>query len=174
MEEILGLTMYRQSYHPTGTLLSSRSALLWGSTTRWNAFSWQASSLYSLIADEHLRRTSPSCDTWRLIGSQTSLQSRWNQEGFNVVGSGDIYLAKARKSTLGNNEKDYRTCDSKTEFGTWGRGETPIHHDTNTCGNEASQRHFTSFCNLSGLEMEKKPLALIVWQQQQWCEVYMK
>jgi len=95
----------------------------------------QASSLYSLIADGIHRPTSLGRDTWKsLIGSQASLQSRCNQEGFNAVSSGDIYFPKARIGILGNNEKDCKTCDSRIGFGTGGKQD-----DSNACGNEASR-----------------------------------
>ncbi|XP_020602982.1 uncharacterized protein LOC110042005 [Orbicella faveolata] len=94
----------------------------------------QASSLYSLIADGNYRPTSLGRDTWKsLIGSQGSLQSSCNQEGFNVVGSGEIYRPKARIGILGNNENHCRTCDSRIGFGTGGKQD-----DSNTCGNETS------------------------------------
>ena len=42
--------------------------------------------MYSLIADGQYRRTSLGRDTWKsLIGSEASLQSKCNKEGFNAV-----------------------------------------------------------------------------------------
>lgn len=91
-----------------------------------------ANSLYSLIADGHYRATSLGRNTWKsLIGSQASLQTKCNKEGFNVVGN-DQSHAKARIGILGNNENDCNTCDSRIGFGTGGN-----HDDFNTCGNEA-------------------------------------
>lgn len=91
-----------------------------------------ANSLYSLIADGHYRATSLGRNTWKsLIGSQASLQTKCNKEGFNVVGN-DPSHAKARIGILGNNENDCNTCDSRIGFGTGGNQD-----DFNTCGNEA-------------------------------------
>lgn len=91
-----------------------------------------ANSLYSLIADGHYRATSLGRNTWKsLIGSQASLQTKCNKEGFNVVGN-DQSHAKARIGILGNNENDCNTCDSRIGFGTGGNQD-----DFNTCGNEA-------------------------------------
>ncbi|KAL9954480.1 hypothetical protein ACROYT_G042026 [Oculina patagonica] len=89
----------------------------------------QANSLYSLIADGQYRATSLGRNTWKmLIGSQASLQTNCNKEGFNAACSS----AKARIGFLGNNEKDCNSCDSRIGFGTGGAPD-----GSNTCGNEA-------------------------------------
>jgi len=94
----------------------------------------QAKSLDSLIADGQYRNTSLGRNTWKtLIGSQGSLQSNCDKEGFNAA-SVDVTLGKARIGFLGNNEKDCIQCDSRIVFGTGGR-----HDDTNTCGNEDAE-----------------------------------
>ena len=91
-----------------------------------------ANSLYSLIADERYRPTSLGRNTWKtLIGSQASLQTNCNREGFNAVGSAHG-SSKARIGFLGNNENDCVTPDSRIGFGTGG-----YHDDSNACGNEA-------------------------------------
>ena len=96
----------------------------------------QANSLYSLIADGQYHATSLGRNTWKtLIGSQASLQTNCNKEGFNAA-SGDTKLGKARIGFLGNNENDCNTCDSKIGFGTGGQ-----HDETNTCGNEVTGGH---------------------------------
>ena len=92
-----------------------------------------ANSLYSLIADGHYRATSLGRNTWKsLIGSQASLQTNCNKEGFNVAGKESSH-SKVRIGILGNNENDCTTCDSRVGFGTGGK-----HDDSNTCGNEAT------------------------------------
>ena len=91
-----------------------------------------ADSLYSLIADGQYRATSVGRDTWKaLIGSEASLQSNCNKEGFNAVGSEPTH-SKARIGWISNNENDCFSCDSRIGFGTGGR-----HADDNSCGNEA-------------------------------------
>ena len=89
-------------------------------------------SLYSLIADGRHRNTSLGRDKWKvLIGSEGSLQTHCDKEGFNTVG--DIYCnSKARIGIIGNDQEDCGSCDSRIGFGTGGK-----HDDTNTCGNEA-------------------------------------
>ena len=106
-------------------------------TTNFIILNETADSLYSLIADGQFRATSLGRDTWKaLLGSQGSLQSNCNKEGFNAV-SGQLNMAKARIGFLGNNENDCSSCDSRIGFGTGGR-----HDDSNTCGNEdVAQRH---------------------------------
>ena len=90
----------------------------------------QANSLYSLIADGNYRSTSLGRSTWKtLIGSQASLQSYCNKEGFNVR-SGNS--PRARIGVTSNNENNCDTCDSRIGFGTAGYPD-----DSNTCGNAA-------------------------------------
>ena len=93
-----------------------------------------AISLYSLIADGQYRVTSLGRTSWKsLIGSQASLQTNCNKEGFNAICS-DKQNSKARigiTSNEGTNRCD--TCDSRIGFGTGG-----LYDDTNTCGNEAT------------------------------------
>ena len=91
-----------------------------------------ANSLYSLIADDHYRPTSLGRGTWKsLIGSQASLQTHCNKEGFNVK-SIIVSYAKARIGIVANNENECRSCNSRVGFGTGGYND-----DHNTCGNEA-------------------------------------
>ena len=91
----------------------------------------QANSLYSLIADGKYRATSLGRNTWKsLLGSQASLQSNCNKEGFNAVGS-DYPHSRARIGILGNDGNDCRYCDSRVGFGTGGK-----HDNSNTCGNQ--------------------------------------
>ena len=92
----------------------------------------QASSLHSLIADGQHRETSLGRDTWKsLVGSQASLQTNCNKEGFNVAAKLSAW-SKARIGIISNNEQNCETCDSRIGFGTGGK-----HDPSNTCGNEA-------------------------------------
>ena len=90
----------------------------------------QANSLYSLIADGNYRSTSLGRSTWKtLIGSQASLQSYCNKEGFNLrCGK----TCRARIGVVSNNENNCDSCDSRIGFGTGGHPD-----DSNTCGNVA-------------------------------------
>ena len=92
-----------------------------------------ADSLYSLIADGQYRATSLGRNKWKtLIGSQASLQSNCNMEGFNAVCS-HAPNSKAKLGFLANNQNDCHSCDSRIGFGTGGSPD-----DFNTCGNTAS------------------------------------
>ena len=92
-----------------------------------------ANSLYSLIADGKYRATSLGRNTWKyLIGSQASLQTNCNKEGFNAMSS-DRPGSKARIGILGNEQDDCGSCDSRIGFGTGGYND-----DSNTCGNQAT------------------------------------
>nr|XP_058965722.1 uncharacterized protein LOC131792368 [Pocillopora verrucosa] len=88
----------------------------------------EANSLYSLVADGSYRSTLLGRDTWKsLIGSQGSLQSYCNKEGFNAVCGN---ACRARIGVVSNNENACTTCDSRIGFGGGGRPE-----NSNTCGN---------------------------------------
>ena len=101
-----------------------------GQQIKFVVISNQANSLHSLIADGKHRATSLGRNTWKyLIGTQASLQSNCNKEGFNVECS-IVSFSKARVVILGNNENDCSSCDSRIRFGTGGYQD-----DTNTCGN---------------------------------------
>ncbi|KAL9953796.1 hypothetical protein ACROYT_G041262 [Oculina patagonica] len=92
----------------------------------------QANSLYSLIADGKYRPTLLGRNTWKtLIGSQASLQTNCNKEGFNAVVHPSY--SKARIGVLGNNENECKSCDSRIGFGTGGHPD-----GSNTCGNAAT------------------------------------
>nr|XP_058966223.1 uncharacterized protein LOC131792830 [Pocillopora verrucosa] len=104
-----------------------------GNVTNFLVVNKQADSLHSLIADGQYRATSLGRDTWKtLIGSQASLQSNCNKEGFNAVGS-NIQHSKARIGITNNEQNDCNSCDSRLGLGTGGYSD-----DTNTCGNVAS------------------------------------
>ncbi|KAL9953706.1 hypothetical protein ACROYT_G041161 [Oculina patagonica] len=92
----------------------------------------QANSLYSLIADGQYRATSLGRSTWKtLIGSQASLQSHCDMEGFNAGVHGGY--SKARIGIISNNENDCKTTNSRIGFGTGGHPD-----GSNTCGNAAA------------------------------------
>ena len=94
----------------------------------------QADSLYLLIADGQYRATSLGSNTWKtLIGSQASLQTKCNKNGFNVVGNSNFH-SKARIGIIGDNQNNCNSCDSRIGFGTGGHPD-----DSSTCGNEASR-----------------------------------
>ena len=95
----------------------------------------QANSLYALIADGKYRATSLGRNTWKtLIGSQASLQTNCNKEGFNTAGSSKG-SSKARIGILGNNEKDCASTDSRI-----GCGTAEYSDDTNTWGNKSYRK----------------------------------
>ena len=93
----------------------------------------QASSLYSLIADDVYRRTSLGRGTWKsLIGSQASLQHRCNREGFNAKSRIDNH-GRARIGIIGDNVNNCKWTDSRIGFGGGG-----VPNSNNACGNEAA------------------------------------
>ncbi|XP_022806742.1 uncharacterized protein LOC111343816 [Stylophora pistillata] len=103
-----------------------------GNLSRFILVKKQASSLYSLIADGQYHDTSLGRHTWKLlIGSEASLQSNCDKEGFNPT-SRKEENAKARIGIIANDDNNCRSCDSRIGFGTGGYED-----DSNTCGNEA-------------------------------------
>ena len=99
----------------------------------------QADSLHSLIADGQYRSTSLGRDAWKaLIGSQGSLQSYCNKEGFNARTGGIHTQVQTRIGIISNNnEPDHCSdCDSRIGFGAGGDPD-----DSNVCGNVANGGH---------------------------------
>ena len=104
-----------------------------GNQTKFIVINKQANSLYSLIADGKYRATSLGRNKWKmLIGSQASLQSNCNKEGFNAVGR-NLKNSKTRIGFLGNEQDHCHTPDSRIGFGTGGNPD-----NSNTCGNVAA------------------------------------
>ena len=103
--------------------------------TKFMSINIKASSLHSLIADGIYRPTSLGHIYWKtMIGSQASLQTNCNREGFNAACErpDTITDVRARIGILGNGQNDCVTCDSRIGFGMQG-----IPDDNNTCGNAA-------------------------------------
>ena len=106
-----------------------------GQRVKFIVINKSATSLHSLIADGQYRSTLLGRDIWKsLIGSQASLQSLCNREGFNAKSDKQSQghdMSKARIGILGNEVNVCSQCDSRIGFGTGG-----LHDDSNTCGNE--------------------------------------
>ena len=51
---------------------------------RWMVLDYEASSLYSAIADGQYRSTFAGNDTWMSVIAGSSSQSNCNREGFNI------------------------------------------------------------------------------------------
>ena len=93
----------------------------------------QAESLHSLIADGQYRNTSLGRDTWKaLIGSQGSLQTYCNKEGFNALTGGDYTQVQTRIGIISDDDDHCSNCDSRIGFGAGGDPD-----DSNVCGNVA-------------------------------------
>ena len=125
----------RPSCQPTRTRLSAKFASVWGSAiipTLFSVINKTASSLYSLIADGQYRATSLGRNTWQsLAGSQASLQSNCNMEGFNEHW-GWLYTFQSKNRYPWKPRSNCATCDSTFGFGTEGK-----HDVSNTCDKEA-------------------------------------
>ena len=106
--------------------------------TKWISFDYNASSLYSVIKNETFESTNAGREKWRFLIDGSSLQTRCNREGFNVMVSNNYnynsgYI-KARIGIVANNNDHCYDCDSCIGFGISFRGcdGNPRH---STCGN---------------------------------------
>ena len=98
---------------------------------------YQASSLYSAIADGQFKGTSAGKANWMSVIAGSSLQQHCNQEGFNIHLSSENkkYKTYVRLGFVANNEEDCLTCDSWIGFGVYYVGCNTGEH--RTCGNRA-------------------------------------
>lgn len=104
---------------------------------RWMVFNYEASSLYSVIADNLFRSTFAGRDSWRSLIAGSLLQENCNTEGFNVHFESHDRAMKmlARFGLVTNNEEDCLTCDSWIGFGVDFAG---CHtSESKACGNRA-------------------------------------
>ena len=88
---------------------------------KWMMLDYEASSLYSVIADRQYRSTSAGKNTWMSVIAGSSLQPNCNHEGFNI----QVQNTNARLGFVANNENDCKSCDSWIGFGIYA---------SNTCG----------------------------------------
>ena len=81
--------------------------------TRWIKLDYEATSLYSVIADGVFRPTTAGRDKWKSLITGSSLQLKCNKEGFNFR-DGPRYM----RIGLAANEYNYCiSCDSWIGFG---------------------------------------------------------
>jgi hypothetical protein len=99
--------------------------------SKWMILDYEASSLYSVIADGQYRGKTAGKDTWMSVIAGSSLQSNCNHEGFNI----QVQNTNARLGFVANNEDDCRTCDSWIGFGIYAL--TCRISDYKACGNRA-------------------------------------
>ena len=133
-----------------------------GEQIRFIVINMKASSLYSLIADGKYRNTSLGRDSWKtLIGSEASLQSHCNKEGFNVL-CGKSQFSKARIGIVTNNQDNCLSCNSRIGFGAGGKSD-----DSNTCGNEAF-----GFTDNGDKHIKARGYILVYWNQRKTRKSY--
>jgi hypothetical protein len=97
------------------------------------SISYQASSLYDVIADGSYHGTSIGRSKWLSLVRGSGLQSHCNREGFNL-------LNIARIGIIGNQENDCNTPDSYLGLGglaKYKRLYCGMPKTSNTCGNSA-------------------------------------
>ncbi len=109
---------------------------------KWMMFDYEASSLYSVIADGQYRGTSAGRATWLSLIAGSFMQENCNYEGFNinlrrVDASSHKYL---RLGLVGNNENNCETPDSWIGFGTK-HGNKNGKGKNLACGNQVFHPH---------------------------------
>ena len=116
-----------------GTLLLRKClGMMVNGDSKWVRLDYEASSLYSVIADGQYRETSAGRATWMSLITGSSLQPHCNQEGFNL-GNNNIFLG--RIGLCANNEYNCYSCDSWIGFGVYYEGCSTKRYQT--CGNQA-------------------------------------
>ena len=99
---------------------------------KWMVLDYEASSLYSLIADSKFRATTAGRQAWKSLISGSSLQPHCNREGFGIFESREL---KMRLGYMANNHNYCPNSDSCIGFGIFYRG-CDMDIDI-TCGNIA-------------------------------------
>lgn len=99
--------------------------------TKWIKLDYQATSLYSVLANGLSRQNSLSRAGWKSLIDGSSLQINCNESGFNM----NKHTIKMRIGLLGNNEDQCETPDSWIGFGV--ESTACNSKDKITCGNVA-------------------------------------
>ena len=111
-----------------------------------------ANSLCSLIADGRYRATSLGRNTWKtLIGSQASLQTNCNKEGFNAVSASGVH-AKARLASLAISKMTATAVTPESGLVQESLLKTPTRVETRHCGHQIMETNTskpwdTSWCS---------------------------
>ena len=102
---------------------------------RWIAIDYEASSLFSVIADGQYRSTFAGRDAWKSIILGSSLQLSCNKEGLGISEKNGNGWVKMRVGFLANNQNTCPKSDSCIGFGI--RYEACYIRSHITCGNIA-------------------------------------
>lgn len=110
-----------------------------GADLNFISINYTADSLYSLFADGRYRATVLGREKWMSLINNSSLQSKCNQEGFNIGLSSWVHHTRTRLGIIGNEQSHCDTPDSFLGFG--GKNSTiACHQDAlipTICGNLA-------------------------------------
>jgi hypothetical protein len=99
---------------------------------KWMMLDYEASSLYSLIADGQYRKSTAGRPAWKSLIAGSSLQSNCNEEGFGIFYSKRITI---RLGYMANNGENCHKSDSCIGFGIF--FDTCKQTPQITCGNIA-------------------------------------
>ncbi len=81
---------------------------------KWMMLNYNASSLYSVVADGEYQETTAGRRAWKSLIVGSSLQRNCNKEGFNIFYSSENEI---RLGYLANNQRGCRQSDSCIGFG---------------------------------------------------------
>ena len=102
---------------------------------KWMMLDYEASSLYSVIADGKYRSTSAGRATWLSLIANSSMLAHCNYEGFNInlrVARKELWHMHVRLGLVANDEDDCESTDSWIGFGVEYIGCVESHQ---ACGN---------------------------------------
>ena len=85
--------------------------------SKWMMLNYQASSLYSVIADGQCRKTSAGREAWKSLIADSSLQPNCNEEGFDFSTGHDRGRINIRLGIIANNQDECQYSDSCIGFG---------------------------------------------------------
>ena len=104
----------------------------------WIVVNQEAVSLHALLSNNKYTPTVVGRVACKSLVHGSSLQSKCNMEGFNVVSpNGTKDSAITRIGIISDNEKGCRSCNSRIGFGS--AGSRGGQHESNSCGNEAKE-----------------------------------
>ena len=106
--------------------------------TNWIKLDYEASSLYSVMADGTFRATSAGRSAWKTLINGSSLQLNCNKEGFNIKELNNVQIS-ARLGLIANNEYNCLSSDSWIGYGVSYTTTCILGFVSSTsCGNEAN------------------------------------
>ena len=84
---------------------------------KWMMLDYEASSLYSVIADGQYQSTTAGRPAWKSLIADSSLQQYCSEEGFSIIAESRGLWIKMRLGYMANNQNSCKLSDSCIGFG---------------------------------------------------------